>query len=168
MAGLSRFDPFGDMQRLTEHMLRGYGGEMSGRGFAPAVDIYEDDDSITMKAELPGINPDDVSIDVENQVLTISGERKLEHEDKREGYRRVEQSYGSFSRSFALPESAQTDKVEAEIDNGILKLRIPKQPEVQPKRIQVKKRAEGAESKQVTAGSPAREEPEAKAESQKK
>jgi HSP20 family protein len=140
MATLSRFDPFGEMQRLTDQMLRAWGGGILGeRGsFAPAVDIYETDDAIEVKAELPGVKPQDVHIEVENNVLTLSGDRKLEREDKREGYRRIESSYGSFSRSFALPESCDPDKVDAELDEGILRVRIAKKPEVTPKRIEVK------------------------------
>jgi HSP20 family protein len=151
MATLSRWDPFGDMQRLTERMLRDYSGSLEGRAFSPAVDIYEDSDAIYMKAELPGIKPDDVSIDVENHVLTLRGERKLEREDKREGYRRIESSYGAFTRSFALPEGAETEKVEAEIEDGVLKLRIPKQAEAATKNIPIKKRETGKETKQVVS-----------------
>lgn len=153
MAMLSRFDPFGEMQRLTDQMFRAWGGGGLGeRGpFAPAVDIYETDDAIEVKAELPGVKPEDVHIDVENNVLTISGERKLEHEEKREGYHRMESSYGSFSRSFALPESCDPDKVDAELDEGILRVRIAKKPEIVPKRIQVK--GHQPESKQVSMGS---------------
>ncbi len=151
MATLSRWDPFGEMQRLTEQMIRGLGHELENRAFAPAVDVYEDGDSIQLKAELPGIKADDVSIDVENNVLTIRGERRLEREDKREGYRRIESSYGAFARSFALPESAETDKIEATIEDGVLKLRIPKLHEAMTKRIQVKSASEGKpKEKEVT------------------
>jgi HSP20 family protein len=139
------------MQRLTEQMLRNWGGELEGRTFSPAVDIYEDADAIYLKAELPGIKPDDVNIDIENRVLTIRGERKLERDEKREGYRRIESSYGAFTRSFALPESVVADKVDAEIEDGVLKLRIPKQAEATAKRIPVKERAKGAEPRTVTA-----------------
>jgi HSP20 family protein len=134
------------MQRLTDQMFRAWGGG-ERQGFAPAVDIYEDDDAITVKAEVPGVRPEDVRIDVENNVLTISGERKLEREEKREGYHRIESSYGSFTRSFALPESVDPNKVDAEIDQGILNVRIEKKPEITPKRIQVK--PHGIQAKQV-------------------
>lgn len=153
MATLSRWDPFGEMQRLTDQMFRAWGGPGERQGFAPAVDIYEDDDAITVGAELPGVRPEDVRIDVENNVLTISGERKLEREENREGYHRIESSYGSFTRSFALPESVDPTKVEAEIDQGILTVRIAKKPEVAPKRIQVKPHGAQA-SKQVMGGQP--------------
>jgi HSP20 family protein len=138
MAILSRWDPFGEMQRLTDQVLRGFGGEAPVRAFAPAVDIFEDEGSIIVKAEVPGVKPGDVHIDVENNVLTLSGERKLEREEKREGYHRIESVYGTFTRSFALPESADPDKVEAEMNEGILTVRIGKRPQAQHKRIEVK------------------------------
>ena len=82
--------------------------------------------------------PEDVTISVENNVLTLSGERKLEREDKREGYHRIESSYGTFTRSFVLPESADAEKVDANLSDGVLTVRIPKRPEAAPKRIEVK------------------------------
>lgn len=146
MATLTRWDPFGEMQRLTDKMMHGWfgrgtlgdGGEF---GFTPAVDIYEDDHNIYVNAELPGVKPDEVKISVENDVLTLSGQRKLEREDKREGYHRMECSYGSFTRSFALPEAADAENVDAELDSGVLKVKIAKRPEVAPKRIPVKAHA---------------------------
>jgi HSP20 family protein len=147
------------MQRLTDQMFRAWGAPAERQGFAPAVDIFEDDDAITVRAELPGVNPEDVRIEVDNNVLTISGERKLEREEQREGYHRIESSYGVFTRSFALPESVDPTKVEAEIDQGILTVRIAKKPEVAPKRIQVKPHA-GAQAQQVTPGQPAETAPE--------
>jgi HSP20 family protein len=153
MATLSRWDPFGEMQRLTDQMFRAWGGPGERQGFAPAVDIYEDNDAIRVRAELPGVRPEDVHIDVENNVLTISGERKLEREENREGYHRIESSYGSFARSFALPESVDPDKVDAEIEQGILEVRIAKKPEVAPKRIQVRPHG-GKETKQMAGGEP--------------
>jgi HSP20 family protein len=141
MAILSRWDPFGEMQRLTDQVLRGWTGEAQVRSFAPAVDIFEDEASIVVKAELPGVKPGDVHIDVENNVLTLSGERKLEREEKREGYHRIESVYGNFTRSFALPEAVDADKVEADMSEGILSVRIPKKPETAHKRIEVRARA---------------------------
>jgi HSP20 family protein len=142
MATLSRWDPFGEMQRLTDQMFRAFGGDVERRTFAPAVDIYEDDAAICVKAELPGVKPGDVKISVENNVLTFSGERKLERSDEREGYHRLERSYGNFTRSFALPESIKADEVEADLTDGVLTLRIPKRAEVAPKRIEVKSHGE--------------------------
>lgn len=139
MATLSRWDPFNEMQRLTDQLFRGWtGGSGEMQNFAPAVDIYEDEGTITVQAQVPGVKAEDVHIDVENNVLTISGERKLEREDKREGYHRIESSYGSFTRSFVLPEAADTEQVEANLSDGVLSVRIPKRPEAAPKRIEVK------------------------------
>jgi HSP20 family protein len=123
-------------------MFRGWAGEGASRSFTPAVDIYEEKDSIFVKAELPGVKPEDVRIDVENNVLSIRGERKLEREEDREGYHRLESSYGSFTRSFALPESVDAQKVDAEINEGILTVRIAKRPEINARRIEVKSRSE--------------------------
>jgi HSP20 family protein len=142
MGTLSRWDPFGEMQRLTDQMFRTWPFD-ERRTFAPAVDIYEDNEAITVRAELPGIKAQDVKISIENNVLTLSGERKLERSDEREGYHRIESSYGMFSRSFVLPESLKADEVEADMDEGVLTVRIPKKPEVAPKRIQVKAHGEG-------------------------
>src|SRR5215469_2226179 len=126
MGSLSRWDPFGEMQRLTDQMFRPLFGGEERRTFSPAVDIYEDQDAIVVRAELAGVKPEDVTISVENNVLTLSGERKLERKEEREGYHRIETVYGSFTRSFVLPESAKADDVEAEMTEGILTLRIPK------------------------------------------
>jgi HSP20 family protein len=142
MASLSRWDPFGEMQRLTDQMFRAFGGEIERRTFAPAVDIFENGDAIFVKAELPGVKPEEVTISVDNNVLTLSGERKLERAAEREGYRRVESTYGCFTRSFALPESVKADEVEADLSEGVLTIKIPKKPEVAPKRIEVKGHAE--------------------------
>lgn len=146
MAILSRWDPFNEMQRLTDQLFRGWtgsGGEM--QNFAPAVDIYEDEGTITVQAQVPGVKAEDVHIDVENNVLTLSGERKLEREDKREGYHRIESSYGSFTRSFVLPEAADAEKVEAGLSDGVLTVRIAKRPESAPKRIEVKAKEQKGE-----------------------
>jgi HSP20 family protein len=131
------------MQRLTDQVLRAWGGE-GRRGFAPPVDIYEDEKAIYVRAELPGTKADDVTIHVENNVLTLSGERKLDRESEREGYHRIESSYGAFSRSFALPESVKPDQVDANMSQGILTVTLPKKGEVAPKRIPIKSHAEEA------------------------
>jgi HSP20 family protein len=139
MSTLSRWNPFNEMQRLRDELFRGWPGQTGEmQAFAPAVDIYEDEAMITVSAQIPGVKADEVHIDVENNVLTLSGERKLEREDKREGYHRIESSYGSFTRSFVLPESADSEKVEANLSDGVLSVRIPKRPETAPKRIEVK------------------------------
>ena len=119
-------------------------------GFAPPVDIFEDKDAFHIKVEIPGIKAEDVHVNVENGVLTVQGERKLEREDKREGYHRVECAYGSFARSFSLPKTVDGDHLEAEMHEGVLSLRIPKQPAPEPKRVPIK---EGS-TKQMKPGRP--------------
>ena len=102
----------------------------------PVVDIEETDEAFVVKAELPGVEKNDVSVNIENGILTIKGEKKTETEDKKR--HRVECSYGSFIRSFTLPQSIKPEKVEAEYKNGILNLTIPKAEEVKPKQIEIK------------------------------
>jgi HSP20 family protein len=135
---LTRWDLFSELPRLNEEVNRLFGQSNRGSGFVPAVDIYEDTEAVYLKAELPGIKAEDIKINVENRVLTLSGERRLEKEDKREGYHRVERSYGGFTRSFSLPDSVNTDKTEASLKEGLLTLKLPKKAEVQPKQISVK------------------------------
>ena len=139
MAFLNRWDPFTEIARLQDEMTRQFlPAERRTGGFIPPVDIFEEKDAIYVMAELPGVKPDQVQLHVENSILTITGERKFEKEDKREGYRRVERSYGAFTRSFALPNSVAGDQVQAEMNDGILTVKIPKKAEVQPRKIEVK------------------------------
>jgi len=139
MALLNRWDPFSEIARLQDEMSRHWmGEERRAAGFTPAVDIYEDKDAIFVKAELPGVKPDEVNIHVENNILTVSGERKLEKAEDKDGYHRVERLYGNFTRSFALPNNVASDQVEADMTDGVLSVKIPKKAEAQPKKIAVK------------------------------
>jgi HSP20 family protein len=101
------------------------------------VDIYEQDGNIVLKAELPGVDPKDVDVRVENNVLTLRGERKLDNEVKRENYHRVERSYGAFSRSFTLPNVIDTEKIKAEYKDGVLRMTLPTREEAKPKQISI-------------------------------
>jgi HSP20 family protein len=112
-------------------------GELSTRPWAPAVDIYENDNNIVLKAELPGVDPKDVEVRVEDNTLYLKGERKFEKETKEENYHRIERSYGSFARSFALPNSIDAEKVLAEYKDGLLTLTLPKREEAKPKTIKI-------------------------------
>ena len=105
--------------------------------WAPQVDIYEDADGIKVHADLPGVEQKDLDIQVDNGMLTVKGERKLAHEEKKENYHRIERSYGSFARSFSLPDYADTEHVEASFKNGVLQVSIPKRAEKKPKQIKV-------------------------------
>ena len=147
-----RWEPFRDLVSLQDRMNRlfdesyrsrtgaGAGQEEDwalGGSWAPAVDIYEHDGNIVLKAEIPGVDPKDVDIRVENNTLTLCGERKLDTEVKRDSYHRVERAYGSFSRSFTLPNVVDTDKIKAEYKDGVLRMTLPKRDEAKPKQISI-------------------------------
>ncbi len=141
---LSIWDPFQEMETLLDRYNRSSRKTLANsddRSFEvgdwmPVVDIEETEDAFSIKAELPGVEKDNVSINIDKGVLTIKGEKKTETEDKKR--HRVECSYGSFVRSFTLPQSVNVDDVEAEYNNGILNLTIPKSEEAKPKEIEVK------------------------------
>jgi len=134
---LSYWDPFSEMTRLHD---RFFGGtpERREQAFKPAVDIYEDANGIHLKADVAGVKPEDVKVNVENNVLTISGERKLEHADKTDAYHRVERYYGSFSRSFALTDEVDAENVLAKYENGVLTVTLKKRPAAKKREIAVK------------------------------
>jgi HSP20 family protein len=145
-----RWEPFQNlmtvqdrMNRLFDEAFRGVGRTGSeedwalGGAWAPAVDIYEHEGNLVLKAELPGIEHKDVDVRVENNVLTLQGERKFESEVKREQYHRVERAYGTFSRSFTLPTAVDTDKIKAEFKDGVLRVVLPKREEAKPKQISI-------------------------------
>jgi HSP20 family protein len=106
--------------------------------FAPAVDVVERGDAYLLKAEVPGVAPQEIELSVENDVLTLRGERKYDNEETRDGYRRVERRYGSFTRSFVLPKGTNLDSIEAKIESGVLTVTIPKVPTATPRKIEVK------------------------------
>ena len=132
---LTHWDPFSELSRLQDRL---FVAPPRGPAFRPAVDIFEDAESITLAAEVPGMKPDDIKVHVENGVLTLSGERKLEKEEKKDNYHRIERSYGSFARSFVLPETVDADSVHAEAKDGVLRLRLPKKSKPAAKRIEIK------------------------------
>jgi len=141
-----RWEPFRDLvtaQRDFDRLFRGAFSsqlgetELSTRSWAPPVDIYETEDAIVLRAELPGVDPKEVEVRVEDNTLYLKGERKFEKEVKEQNYHRVERSYGSFARSFSLPNSISTDKVKAEFKDGLLTLTMPKREEAKPKTIKI-------------------------------
>ena len=145
-----RWEPFRDlvglqdrMNRLFDESFRGLGRSGSeddwalGGTWAPAVDIYHHDGSIVLKAEVPGMDPKDVDIRVENNVLTLRGERKLDSDVKKENYHRVERAYGTFTRSFTLPSVVDTEKIKAEYRDGVLRVSLPTKEEAKPKQISI-------------------------------
>lgn len=119
--------------------------------FMPAVDVYEDAHKLVLKLEVPGIKQDDLQIHIENQTLTVKGERKLETDEKEENFHRIERSYGSFVRSFTLPQTVDTNNVTANYDAGVLSISLTKKAEAKPKQVKI---AVGG-PKQVEAGKPA-------------
>ena len=144
---LVRWDPFGEIDTLQRGINRLFDDAASGRRerregteamWAPAVNTYEDKDAFVLSCDLPGMDQKDIKINLDNNTLTISGTRKLEHEEKRENYQRVECVFGTFSRSFTLPATVDTDKIEANADKGVLKIRLPKREESKPRQIAIK------------------------------
>jgi HSP20 family protein len=105
--------------------------------WAPAMNSYEDTDAFLVSCDLPGMDQKDIKINLDNNTLTISGTRKLEHEDKKENYQRIECVFGTFSRSFSLPATVDTEKIEANVENGVLKIRLPKREESKPRQISI-------------------------------
>jgi HSP20 family protein len=133
---LVRWDPFEEMNRLHDHFFSGRG--LAKQAFQVAVDIREEDDAFYVDAEVPGLSAEDVKVDVEKNVLTLSGERKVEKEEIEDTYRRVERQYGSFTRSFTLPETVDTENISADLKDGVLALRLPKKEAPTPRNISVK------------------------------
>jgi len=143
MAMLTRWGPFRDLERLQDEMSRLFeernqykAGESVG--WTPLADVFEDDDALTLRFELAGVEPAGVEIRFENGVLTLRGERKLADEEKRENYHRIELPYGTFTRAFTLPATVDAEKIKAESKNGILTVVLPKRAESKPRAIQVK------------------------------
>jgi HSP20 family protein len=142
---MNRFEqPFRGAMNLQEQINRifgegvGHPGEESNlTPWAPAVDIYETENELVVKADLPDVNPQNLDIRVENNILTIRGERKFESKVNEDNYLRIERAYGSFSRSFSLANSVKTDAIKADYQNGVLTLSLPKREEVKPKQIKV-------------------------------
>jgi HSP20 family protein len=129
-----------EMNRMFNEFFRGGNGEEAGSGlgsWTPAVDIHETDHGFVIKAELPGVSKDDVSVDVHQNTLTLRGQRKHEAEVKQDKYHRVERAYGTFQRSFVLPTAVDQEKVQATFKDGVLELHLPKSDSAKPKRIAI-------------------------------
>ena len=141
-----KYDPFREMRSLQDEVNRLFASSFSRtddndlmRGaWTPQVDIFENKDQIVLEADLAGMRPEDVNISIENNVLTIHGERKFEKKDEQDNFHRVERSYGSFTRSFTLPQTVTAEGASADFENGILIITLPKAEEVKPKTITVK------------------------------
>ena len=153
-----RYDPFRDLRTLQEevnrlfstNLTRAFDDEGIGRGaWAPSVDIYENKDQIVLEAELPGMNQEDFDLSIENNVITLRGERKFEKTEESDNYHRVERSYGSFTRSFTLPQTVSPETATAEYNNGVLRVTLPKREETKARRIQVCGTGSGATQKTI-------------------
>src|SRR6202158_4873874 len=149
MTLLTRWEPFREFSTMQDRMNRmnrlfreSYSPEgpeeaLTTTSFAPPVDIYEDEHTITLKLEVPGIDEKDIDVRIENTTLTVHGERKIEKEEKEENFRRIERQYGSFTRSLTLPSSLDTGQVSANYEKGVLKINLAKKAEAKPKQIKV-------------------------------
>lgn len=142
---LVRWDPAreldalqGDVNRLFDSFFgRREGAPASGRRWVPAMDLAETEEDLVLRADLPGMGRDEIEIEVRDNVLTVSGERRAEHEEKQEGYHRVERSFGRFSRSIELPEGIAAEDVRATFDRGVLEVTIPKPAQRKPTRVEI-------------------------------
>jgi HSP20 family protein len=139
-----RWDPFRNLTNLQEQVNRLFESNFRGRSdesalttWAPSVDIYETENELVLKADLPEVSEKDIDIHVENNMLTVRGERKFEQKVKEENYLRIERSYGSFSRSFSLPNTVNTETIKAEYKNGVLTVVMPKRAESKPKQVKI-------------------------------
>jgi HSP20 family protein len=155
MTMITRWEPFRELYTLQDRLnrlfqdsyARGTDELMTAGSFVPAVDVYEDEQAITLKVEEPGIEQKDLDIRVENDTLTVRGERKFEKEEKEENFHRIERRYGSFVRSFTLPNTVDTENVAAEYENGVLRIRLVKRAEAKPKQIKVNVSPKAIEAK---------------------
>lgn len=145
---LIRWEPARELQSIQSEMNRlfntffepsagGNGGGAPLRRWSPAMDLVETDDHFVLRADLPGVSEDDVKIELEDNVLTLSGERKAAHQESKEGYYRVERAYGSFSRTLTLPEGVNADSISANFDRGVLEVRIPKPEQRKPRKVEI-------------------------------
>ena len=149
MTTLTRWEPFREFSNMQDRMNRmnrlfreSYSPEgpeeaLTTTSYAPPVDIYEDEHNITLKLEVPGIDEKDIDVRIENNTLTVHGERKIEKEEKEENFRRVERQYGEFTRSFTLPSSVDPQQVTAHYDKGVLNINLAKKAEAKPKQIKI-------------------------------
>lgn len=130
-------DPLAHLRSFEDAFNRLLNEPRAGRPWSPAVDIFETEDELVVKADVPEVELKDIDVRVENQTLTLSGERKFEEEDKAKGYHRIERGYGQFTRSFSLPPTVDTEKVGAEYRNGVLTITLPKKAAAKPRQVKI-------------------------------
>jgi HSP20 family protein len=134
---LTHTDPLANLKFFEDAFSRLLSEPRTSRPWSPAVDIFETEDELVLKADVPEVELKDIDLRVENQTLTLSGERKFEKDDSRKGYHRIERAYGQFTRSFALPQSVDTEKVEAGYNNGVLTVKLPKKAAAKPRQVKI-------------------------------
>ena len=134
---LSHFDPLANIRLFEDAFSRLLNEPQANRPWTPAVDIYESENELVLKADLPDVESKDIDVRVENQTLTIAGERKFDRQDAVKGYHRIERSYGRFVRSFAVPNTFDTDHINAAFKNGVLSVTLPKKEAAKPRQIKV-------------------------------
>lgn len=163
---ITRWDPFRDvatLQNRLNSLFQDYnrgensGDPVSAASFVPPVDIYEDEHKIVLKLEVPGMKQEDLDIQLENNNLTVRGERKFEKEEKEENFHRVERRYGSFYRAFTIPNTVNPDSIKADYEAGVLRVQLEKRAEAKPKQIKVQvggsaPKVESGSAKQVEGG----------------
>jgi HSP20 family protein len=160
---LIRWEPARELQSMQTEMNRLFGTffdsttprqgvRTSLRRWIPAMDVAETDDHYVLRADLPGLSEGDVNVELDNNVLTISGKRSIEHEETKNGYHRVERSYGSFTRSVALPEGVDADGIQANFDKGVLEVKVAKPEQIKPRKVAITVGSAPAASETIEAG----------------
>ena len=134
---ITHFDPLTNLRLFEDAFTRMLSEPRTGRPWSPAVDIYETEHELVLKADVPDVELKDIDVRVENQTLTLKGERKFQQESSSKGYHRIERGYGEFVRSFAVPSTVDTEKVSAEYQNGVLTVKLPKKDAAKPRQIKV-------------------------------
>ncbi len=138
---LTQFDPLANLRVFEDAFTRFLSEPTSNRPWSPSVDIYETENELVLKADLPDVKLDDIDVRVENQTLTIAGERKFEKENSNKGYHRIERNYGQFVRSFAVPNTFDTEHISAEYHNGVLSVTLPKKEAAKPRQVKIEVKA---------------------------
>jgi HSP20 family protein len=138
---LSHFDPLANLRLFEDAFTRLVNEPASNRPWSPSVDIYETENELVLKADLPDVDQKDIDVRVENQTLTIAGERKFEKKEDNKGFHRIERSYGNFVRSFAVPNTFDTEHIGAQYHNGVLSVTLPKKEAAKPRQIKVEVKA---------------------------
>ena len=153
-----KYDPFRELRGLHDEMSRLFSGfgpsegsEFARGAWSPSVDIFEDKDRLIVEAELPGLNREDFEVSVENNVLTLKGERKFEKTEERDNFHRVERSYGSFTRQFTLPQTVTAEGATADFENGVLRVALPKREETKARKIEITGSSIGRQPKTIEA-----------------